>query len=299
MGTQRHRHRRNRRISTGHHRSPFRFVRFPRFDQILRTIRDIRFRPDPTLHSNRNVRHRRPHRRSWHRLFRHRHILTTTSSIEIRNPSRRRGLITAIGILVALNSVTIGIGLPAEGRGNPFPLNQDSVDMGLATYTTSCSTCHGETGLGDGPAGLALNPPPADLAIHVPLHTDDELYSFIADGIEGTPMVAQLGTSPPTRSGTSSTTSGQWRNDSTRLRLVQRAIRLDQLCITRKSGPLNDLLVDSSLSRRCECSRAGATEQAVQLDWMHEDCRRVRACVSDFSGARRARRPLIHNQLLT
>ena len=103
------------------------------------------------------------------------------------------GLIASIGILVALNSVTTGIGLPAEGRGNPFPLNQNSVDMGLATYTTSCSTCHGDSGLGDGPAGLALNPPPADLAIHVPLHTDDELYSFIADGIEGTPMVAQLG----------------------------------------------------------------------------------------------------------
>ncbi len=103
------------------------------------------------------------------------------------------GLIAVIGILVALNSVTIGIGLPAESKGNPFPLNQDSVDMGLATYTASCSTCHGDTGRGDGPAGLALNPPPADLAIHVPLHTDDELYSFIADGIEGTPMVGQLG----------------------------------------------------------------------------------------------------------
>ena len=103
------------------------------------------------------------------------------------------GLVAAIGIFVALNSVTIGFGLPAESKGNPFPLNQESVDMGLATYTASCSTCHGDTGLGDGPAGLALNPPPADLAIHVPLHTDDELYTFIADGIEGTPMVAQLG----------------------------------------------------------------------------------------------------------
>ena len=103
-------------------------------------------------------------------------------------------VITVIGILATLNAFTIGIGLPAEGKGNPFPLNQESVDMGLATYTASCSTCHGDTGRGDGPAGLALNPPPADLAIHVPLHTDDELYTFIADGIEGTPMVAQLGT---------------------------------------------------------------------------------------------------------
>ena len=103
------------------------------------------------------------------------------------------GIIAVIGIFAILNAFTIGIGLPDEGRGNPFPLNQESVDKGLATYTASCTTCHGDTGRGDGPAGLALNPPPADLAIHVPLHTDDELYSFIADGIDGTPMVAQLG----------------------------------------------------------------------------------------------------------
>ena len=103
------------------------------------------------------------------------------------------GFIAVIGILLTLNTFTIGIGLPTEGKGNPFPLNQESVDMGLATYNASCSTCHGESGRGDGSAGLALNPPPADLAIHVPLHTDDELYLFIADGIAGTPMVAQLG----------------------------------------------------------------------------------------------------------
>ena len=99
----------------------------------------------------------------------------------------------AIGIAVILNAFTTGIGIPDDSKGNPFPLSQESVQIGLETYATSCATCHGDTGLGDGPAGLALNPPPADLAVHVPLHTDNELYGFIADGIEGTPMVAQLG----------------------------------------------------------------------------------------------------------
>ncbi|MXX92403.1 MAG: c-type cytochrome [Chloroflexi bacterium] len=102
-------------------------------------------------------------------------------------------LVMAIGIAAILNAFTTGIGIPHESKGNPFPLSQESVQIGLATYTTTCATCHGDTGLGDGPAGLALNPPPADLAVHVPLHTDNELYGFIADGIEGTPMVAQLG----------------------------------------------------------------------------------------------------------
>ena len=102
-------------------------------------------------------------------------------------------VISIIGVAVIFNSLSIGIGLPTEGRSNLFPLNQESVEIGRTTYTATCATCHGDTGRGEGPAGLALNPSPADLAIHVPLHTDGELYNFIADGIEGTPMVAQLG----------------------------------------------------------------------------------------------------------
>ena len=102
-------------------------------------------------------------------------------------------VVVTVGVAAIINAFTAGIGIPDESKGNPFPLTQESVQIGLETYTTTCATCHGDTGIGDGPAGLALNPPPADLAVHVPLHTDNELYSFIADGIEGTPMVAQLG----------------------------------------------------------------------------------------------------------
>lgn len=100
-------------------------------------------------------------------------------------------VVITVGIFAILNAFTNGIGIPDEAKGNPFPLTQESVQLGQATYATTCSTCHGDTGKGDGPAGLLLNPPPADLAVHVPLHTDYELYSFISDGIAGTPMVAQ------------------------------------------------------------------------------------------------------------
>ena len=102
-------------------------------------------------------------------------------------------VVITIGLVAILNAFTTGIGIPDESKGNPFPLSEESVQIGLVTYATNCATCHGDTGKGDGPAGLALNPPPADLAVHVPTHTDNELYSFIADGIEGTTMVAQLG----------------------------------------------------------------------------------------------------------
>ncbi len=100
-------------------------------------------------------------------------------------------VVITIGIFAILNAFTTGIGIPDEAKGNPFPLNQEYVQLGQETYTTTCATCHGDTGKGDGPAGLLLNPLPADLAIHVPLHTDNELYDFISDGIDGTPMVAQ------------------------------------------------------------------------------------------------------------
>jgi len=36
---------------------------------------------------------------------------------------------------------------------------------GKKTYDTLCTTCHGPTGKGDGPAGVALNPPPRDFSV--------------------------------------------------------------------------------------------------------------------------------------
>ncbi|MDA0677328.1 MAG: cytochrome c, partial [Chloroflexi bacterium] len=53
--------------------------------------------------------------------------------------------------------------------------------------------CHGDSGEGDGPQSASLASPPADLEIHVPLHTDSDLFAFIRDGIPGTAMPAQKG----------------------------------------------------------------------------------------------------------
>lgn len=103
------------------------------------------------------------------------------------------GICMLMGVLVAINATTLGVGVAQESERNPFPLNRESIDSGSITYAATCATCHGESGKGDGPAAAALNPAPADLAIHVPLHTDAELFDFIADGIDGTPMVPQLG----------------------------------------------------------------------------------------------------------
>ena len=72
---------------------------------------------------------------------------------------------------------------------NPIAPTSESVAAGQVVYERYCQTCHGVNGRGDGPGGEGLEPPPADLAVHVPLHGDADIFRFISDGIEGTSMV--------------------------------------------------------------------------------------------------------------
>lgn len=75
---------------------------------------------------------------------------------------------------------------------NPIPPNADSVAIGEALYVQNCLPCHGATGLGDGPVGLTLNPPPADLTVHTApgVHPDGRLYDWITNGFENSVMPA-------------------------------------------------------------------------------------------------------------
>ena len=86
---------------------------------------------------------------------------------------------------------TLGAGEELPAR-NPIPPTQESVAAGMLLYQENCQLCHGVKGMGDGPAGAGLEPPPADLTVHVPLHPDRALFEFIQEGIPGTAM-APLG----------------------------------------------------------------------------------------------------------
>ena len=96
----------------------------------------------------------------------------------------------AAGLLLLFNA-QLGIG-GDEILQNPFPPTPESLTNGAVAYAQICQACHGESGRGDGPAGAALDPPPADLLVHVPLHSEADLFRFIRDGIPGTGM-APLG----------------------------------------------------------------------------------------------------------
>jgi copper transport protein len=75
---------------------------------------------------------------------------------------------------------------------NPVATDAASITAGQALYQENCEPCHGPQGKGDGPAGLALNPHPADLSVHAApgLHSDYKLYDWITNGYPGSAMPA-------------------------------------------------------------------------------------------------------------
>ena len=68
------------------------------------------------------------------------------------------------------------------GLINPVPADEDSLLRGKDMYEQYCSTCHGEGGMGDGPAGVQLNPPPAPIAHTSRMLGDDYLFWRISEG---------------------------------------------------------------------------------------------------------------------
>ena len=101
-------------------------------------------------------------------------------------------VIAVFGLLFVLNVQVLRFGF-SETIRNPFPPTAESVAIGEPVYATACAACHGVDGLGDGPLGAELPKPPADLIVHVPIHSDTILYEFIRDGISAAGMPGQDG----------------------------------------------------------------------------------------------------------
>ena len=101
-------------------------------------------------------------------------------------------MLTGVVGVVAGGALLFGV-LDSEAEvpvRNPIAPTNDSIAAGLQIYQSNCQLCHGSGGRGDGPAGAGLDPPPADLVVHVPLHPERALFEFIRDGIPGTAMAA-------------------------------------------------------------------------------------------------------------
>ncbi len=91
----------------------------------------------------------------------------------------------------------------ADALGNEarLELPRQPMDLaeGRARFQSSCASCHGASGRGDGAAGVAMNPrPPAiGTAAHMRGVTPALMYRIMAVGIAGTPMPSYAGTLTP------------------------------------------------------------------------------------------------------
>jgi copper transport protein len=117
-------------------------------------------------------------------------------------PVLRLGLGMPLSLwMLALGVVYLVLPAPvAVAQINPIPPNSESIAAGQSLYTQYCASCHGATGLGDGPVGLTLNPRPANLIQHaIPgVHSDAQLFEWITNGFPGSQM-------PPFRNALSDT----------------------------------------------------------------------------------------------
>jgi copper transport protein len=114
-------------------------------------------------------------------------------SIEVK-PELRLGagiplifLLVGLGVFYLTRPIPVGI-----DQANPMPPNAESLAAGQELFMAKCAPCHGESGLGDGPIGVGLNPRPADLRQHaIPgIHTDAQLFEWITNGFPGSQMPA-------------------------------------------------------------------------------------------------------------
>jgi hypothetical protein len=81
-----------------------------------------------------------------------------------------------------------GIDARYAGRSSPLEPTADDLAQGRALFATHCAGCHGPNGAGDGEAGIALTPPPANLAWASRRRMATDAYLFWAIAAGGAPV---------------------------------------------------------------------------------------------------------------
>lgn len=92
--------------------------------------------------------------------------------------------------VVATQARQLGAQLAAAYEVSQAPVITPDPVRGAPLYAQHCAVCHGDNGVGDGPAGVGLTPPPANLTSSERLDRLSlfDLYNTLGLGIEGTDM---------------------------------------------------------------------------------------------------------------
>jgi len=96
------------------------------------------------------------------------------------------------GADVAHQARQLGAKLAVAYEVSQAPIITPDPTRGAPLYTQHCSVCHGTNGAGDGPAGVGMEPAPANLRDakrldHLSLYA---IYNTLGQGVEGTDMPA-------------------------------------------------------------------------------------------------------------
>ncbi|MCX6258379.1 MAG: cytochrome c [Bacteroidia bacterium] len=59
---------------------------------------------------------------------------------------------------------------------NPVKAGDEAIKAGKAKYSTTCKSCHGPKGLGDGPKSKTLKTPSGDFSVDLKGQADGELF---------------------------------------------------------------------------------------------------------------------------
>jgi len=92
-------------------------------------------------------------------------------------------LLLLISATFVVNAQTWVAPKSADAIKNPLVGNKDAVKKGKKLFTSMCVICHGFKGKGDGVAGAALNPRPANFTSKkVQAQTDGALFWKLTNG---------------------------------------------------------------------------------------------------------------------
>lgn len=107
-------------------------------------------------------------------------LITPTPQTATQSSSSTTSMGMGMGGMMARHHAPI----PADYAGlrNPLPADDASIARGAEIFATHCVTCHGESGMGDGPTAASLDPAPAPIARTSQMMGDDYQFWRISEG---------------------------------------------------------------------------------------------------------------------